>query len=254
MLNKSFARLAAVILCMACVVAGCKKETPPSDTASVPNTSAAPAAEVPPAQPAAKESAPAPAPTPAPASPTATATPAPAEKPVAPTDAPKAAPGGTTELVIQGLALTIPADWVVEPFQPSAMSGTVAAYRLSKAEGDSEDAILKFSHFPGMKGKDADNVTRWLGQVVVDGKPISKEAANFKVEEMGNVRLTTMDAAGAISTSMMGGGAATPGQRMISAIIDHPQGPHFLKVAGAEKTIAKWRDSIYAVMKSAKAK
>lgn len=253
MLNKSFTKLAAALLCLACVVPACKKETPPSDTASTANTNAAPAAgTTTAAPPPAKETAP--APTPAPASPTATATPAPAEKPVAPTDAPKAAPGGGTELVIQGLALTIPADWVVEPFQPSAMSGTVASYRLSKAEGDSEDAILKFSHFPGMKGKDADNVMRWLGQVVVDGKPITKEAANFKVEEMGNVRLTTMDAAGAISTSMMGGGAATPGQRMISAIIDHPQGPHFVKVTGSEKTIAKWRDSIYAVMKSAKAK
>lgn len=133
------------------------------------------------------------------------------------------------------------------------MSGTVAAYRLSKVAPDTEDAILKISHFPAMKGKDADNIGRWLGQVLVDGKPVTKEAANFKVEEKGNIRLTTMDAKGAISASMMGGGTPTAGQRMISAIIDHPKGPHFVKVTGGEATIAKWRDSVFAMMNSAKA-
>ena len=150
--------------------------------------------------------------------------------------------------------MTIPDGWTVEPFEASPMAGTVAAYRLAKVAPDTEDAILKISHFPAMKGKDADNIGRWLGQVTADGKPVTKEAANFKVEEKGNIRLTTMDAKGAIATSMTGGGTPTPGQRMIAAIIDHPQGPHFVKVTGGEATIAKWRDSVYAMAAGAKAK
>lgn len=267
-------RKSLIIVAALCVIlAGiaCKKETTPEapKTPSQPATTPAPAPVEPAVKPTAapvevkKEPTPPPAaekvaaPTPAPAP--APTTPAPAAVPPAAKTAPadttaKTAPERGKELLVNGLAVAIPAEWVVEPFQPNPMAGTVASYRLAKAEGDSEDAILKISHFPAMKGKDADNITRWLGQVLVDGKPVTKEAANFKVEEKGNVRLTTMDATGAISTSMMGGGTPTAGQRMISAIIDHPQGPHFIKVTGGEKTIAKWRDSIFAMISSATAK
>lgn len=255
--------------CVMLAGVACKKETTPeaAKTPSQPATTPAPATVAPAAKPSAepaevkKEPTPPPAvekvaatsPAPAPTTPTPAAAP-PATKPAPVDTTTKTAPASGKELVIQGLAIAIPADWVVEPFQPNPMAGTVASYRLAKAEGDSEDAILKFSHFPAMKGKDGDNITRWLGQVLVDGKPVTKEAANFKVEEKGNVRLTTMDATGAISTSMVGGGTPTAGQRMISAIIDHPQGPHFIKVTGGEKTIAKWRDSIFAMISSATAK
>lgn len=179
--------------------------------------------------------------------------------PVSPSATPSATPtpdGGAAGVAngilnLQGIRVTVPPEWVVEPFQFNPMAGTVAAYRLARVEGDVEDAILKISHFPSMKGKDTENLARWLGQVQVDRKPISKEAANYKVEEKGAIRLTTLDASGVISTSMMGGGPATPGQRMIAGIIDHPNGPHFVKITGSEKTVARWRDSIFAMMSSA---
>jgi hypothetical protein len=228
-------------------VAESKKAEPVSQP--VP-TASAPAAETSSGTASPNATAPAAAPAVEAASKASEATPAPAK-----TGGPsEGKPVGGVEIQLTGIAVTVSPDWMVEPFQPNAMSGTVAAYRLPKVEGEADDAILKISHFPSMKGMDAENINRWLGQVFFDGNPVTREAAKYNVEEKPGMRITTIDATGTIHTSMMGGGNAIPGQRMIAGIIDHPKGPHFVKVTGPEKTVGKWRDSVFAMISSATVK
>ena len=55
------------------------------------------------------------------------------------------------------------------------------------------------------------------------------------------------------STDMTGGTGGQAQQRMIAAIVDHPQGPHFLKATGPADVVKKWSASIHTFMDSAKA-
>jgi hypothetical protein len=142
-----------------------------------------------------------------------------------------------------GIKLTPPAEW-----QAFDASGTpmapVAAFVLPAPEGATGEAEARLTHFPNMRNMPAqDNLDRWFGQVQQpDGKP-TKDAAKVETFEAGGAKITVADMTGTI-------GGATE-QRMIAAIIEHPQGPHFLKVTGPQATMARWADSVTAYLKSA---
>jgi len=196
----------------------------------------------------AEPAAPAPAKTPAkPASPHAAAdrnTLPPAHPPIGNT-----APGSLT-----GVSFDVPKDWVVEPAPPSEM-GPKAIYSLAKVESDEEDASVRITYFPGMKGKDDLNIERWVAQVRrPDGSTSTKEDAEIVVEQIGDVRLTIVDITGSVVTGMGVAGPAAPNQRLIAAIVDHPEGPHYVKVTGGIATMEKWAPSVYEFLKSAKVK
>jgi hypothetical protein len=144
-----------------------------------------------------------------------------------------------------GVSLTPPAGW--KAFEAgSGPLAPVAAFLLERVEGDSADASARLTYFPNMR----DTVTldsqleRWYGQVQqADGKPTS-EVAKRETFEAGGATITVADMTGSIS--------GVPDQRMIAAVIIHPEGPHFLKVQGPAKTIEKWHDSVIEYLKSAK--
>lgn len=159
------------------------------------------------------------------------------------------APGSLT-----GIAFDVPEDWVVEPASPSEM-GPKAIYRLAKVESDEEDASVRITYFPGMKGKDDLNIERWVAQVRrPDGTTSTKEDAEIVVEQIGDVRLTIVDITGSVVTGMGVTGPTEPNQRLIAAIVDHPEGPHYVKATGGIATMEKWAPSVYAFLKSAKVK
>ena len=102
-----------------------------------------------------------------------------------------------------------------------------------------------------MKGKDKMNIDRWLGQTVLaDGTPAKRENAKIEQKTIGNVKLTTIDVSGAVKATMRS--TPQPGRRMIAAIVDHPQGPHFVVAIGEAATIAKWETAVHAFLGSAK--
>ena len=154
-------------------------------------------------------------------------------------------------LTLSGLTMTVPQGWIAEAVTPGPMAAK-AAYRIPHGEGDDAECAVRITHFPDMKGKDKMNINRWLGQVQrPDGKPFTRDDAKIEVEEKSAIRLTIVDVSGTVSTNMAGGPGES-NQRMIAAIIDHPQGPHFIKVTGGEASIAQSADVIYAFLKSAK--
>jgi hypothetical protein len=121
---------------------------------------------------------------------------------------------------------------------------------IPRAEGDDEDGEVRVTHFPGMKGMDDANIERWLGQVRhSDGSTYSRDEANVSVQELGNVRLTMLNMSGIVSATMTSQPKAE--HRMIAAIIDHPDGPHFVVASGPTATIEKWHDDIVAFLTSA---
>lgn len=231
-------------------LAGCEKSQE-----SAPSTNAAPVAEPSAStKPTAnKETATEPA--------TASSQPAPSEpassQPATASSQPATAHAGSAvaeedRIALDGITMVVPAGWVVEPIQPGPMAAK-AVFRLPRAEGDDEDAEVRVTYFPKMKGMDDANIQRWLGQVKhSDGSSYTREEANVSVTESGSVRVTMLDMRGTVSATMRGEPKAN--HRMIAAIIDHPEGPHFAVAAGPEATMAKWHDEIVTFLKSASVK
>ena len=195
---------------------------------------------------------------PAPAAkPAEPAKPAPTTKPVEPAK-PVAPPAKGTALKLTGLTLTVPEGWVEEKVEASPM-GPKVVYRIPKLDAAGPvdrlagDGMVRITHFPNMKGKDKDdmNIDRWLGQVSKpDGQPLTRSDAKITTTEVGPVRLTVVDMSGSVKMTMRD--TAKPNQRMIAAIVDHPQGPHFVVSAGPAASMEKWAAQIDAFLKSAK--
>ncbi len=156
---------------------------------------------------------------------------------------------GTT-LRLTGVSLALPEGWESEAVSPSPMA-PVAILRIPKTSPDGENGTVRVTYFPNMKGMDESNIQRWIGQVTkADGQPTSREDAAIKMEELGNVRLTTVDLTGSIKLTMRD--SPKPDMRMIAAIVDHPRGPHFVVAAGDVKSMESWAHSIRSFLKSAR--
>lgn len=154
--------------------------------------------------------------------------------------------------ILAGIAMSVPKEWKTEAVTPGPMSPK-AVYRLPKQGSDEEDGMVRVTHFPGMKGKDEMNIDRWLGQVVKnDDSTITREDATITRSQNNGVKLTVVDVKGTVRVTMRS--AAKPNSRMIAAIIDHPQGPHFVVIVGGLETMSRWEDSIHAYLQSATVK
>lgn len=155
-------------------------------------------------------------------------------------------------LALPGLEVSVPKEWKREEVAAAPMAPQ-AVFRLPKADGDADDGMVRITHFPNMKGKDDINIERWLGQVTkADGKPHTKEEAKVVITDSDKVKLTVVDLTG--NVKMTGWTEAKPNHRMIAAIVDHPQGPHYIVAGGGLKTMEKWAIAVDAFLKSAKVK
>ena len=158
---------------------------------------------------------------------------------------------GTT-IKLTGLTMTVPEGWVEEKFEPTPM-GPKAVFKIPKTDPNGEDGTVRITHFANMKGKDKDdmNIDRWIGQVgKPDGQPSTRSDAKITTTEIGSVKLTVVDLSGSVKLTARD--TAKPNQRMIAAIVDHPQGPHFVVSAGPAASMEKWVVQIDAFLKSAK--
>jgi len=165
---------------------------------------------------------------------------------------PAAAPAKGTTLKLTGLTMIVPEGWVEEKVEPTPM-GPKAILKIPKIDPQGEDGMVRITHYPNMKGKDKDemNIDRWLGQVSKpDGQPLTRSDAKITTTEAGPVRFTIVDMSGSAKLTMRD--TSKPNQRMIAAIVDHPQGPHFVVAVGPIASMQKWAAQIDAFLKSAK--
>lgn len=148
--------------------------------------------------------------------------------------------------------MLVPKEWKPETVTPSPM-GPKAVYRLPKAGSDEDDGMVRVTHFPGMKGKDEMNIDRWLGQVTKnDGSTVTRDDATITRSENNGIKLTMVDIKGTVRVTMRS--SAKPNSRMIAVILDHPQGPHFVVIAGGLETMSRWEESIHTYLQSASVK
>lgn len=151
-----------------------------------------------------------------------------------------------------GVTFTVPEGWKSEPVSPSPM-GPKAVFNLPAPEGKPECSV-RITHYPnmrGMPGMDERNIERWLGMVKkADGSSITRADADISELDLGEVKVIVVDATGVIAGGM-GVETSLAKRRMISAIVKHASGPHFVKVTGDVETMDKLADGVMAFLKSA---
>ncbi len=170
------------------------------------------------------------------------------EPPPASESAMKPAPAHATVGTASGLKWTAPEDWISEP--PSS-SMRQAQYRLSKVEGDPEDAELVVYYFQGGGGGVQANIDRWIGQFTkADGSPANDVAKTSKKESHG-IPITIVDVTGTYMAGMgpmLSETQAKPNFRMLGAVAEAPNGPWFFKLTGPAKTVNKWAASFQSFL------
>lgn len=139
------------------------------------------------------------------------------------------------------LRYKVPDGWKVE--KPTS-DMRAAQYKLPKAEGDTEDALLILYYFgPGQGGSAQANIDRWISQIVQpDGQP-SKERAKIGTETINGLAVETVDLSGNYSGGMSPDSAPANKQaiyRLRGAVIDTPKGSYFVKLTGPDKTVGFW--------------
>lgn len=173
----------------------------------------------------------------------------------APTASSTPRPSDDQTLTLTGLRFTVPKDWVVEPIAPSPFAAK-AAFRIPGA-GSEQPCAVRITHYPGMKGKDDMNIARWASQFRgSDGNPLTRDSGKITKRDLANgkIRVTIVQFTGSMASGMSGSGAVQPDQRLVAAIVDHPQGPHFVKVTGNIESMKKVHESIIAFLLTANIK
>jgi hypothetical protein len=144
-----------------------------------------------------------------------------------------------------------PDGWVKEQ---TTSTMRVAQYKLPKAEGDAEDALLVIYYFGASQGGAVQaNIDRWIAQMQQPDGSSSKDKARTETSTVNGLKVTSVDVSGTYTAEMAPG---TPGQRndanyrMRGAVIETPKGNYFLKLVGPAKTVGHWEQSIADFVKS----
>ncbi|MEE9295372.1 MAG: hypothetical protein V3W34_10485 [Phycisphaerae bacterium] len=158
-------------------------------------------------------------------------------------------------LTLTGIGFSIPQGWVSQDPGMTTSSFALsrkAQFRLPKADNEPEDAVVAITHFPNMKGMDQANLQRWYGQFEQPDGRATVEVATRAEYRIGEVLITLVDIPGTMRSGgpMMGGGPRKENFRMLAAIVNHKQGPHFVKVTGPAAVVERFKPSVVAFLKS----
>lgn len=229
--------IVTVALLIPLVSTGCEKGGEPAESARN-----APASE--------PASQPAPAAVPAP-TPSESRSALPSGHPPMATATPEIGEDGLLKLT--GLTMKVPETWEVEPIAPGPFAAK-AAFRIPAGE-NGETCSVRVTHYPNMKGKNDMNIERWASQIIKpDGTPATKDSAMITISSNaeGTIELTMVEIEGSLRSGMQASGPVVPNQRLMAGILDHDQGPHFVKITGSIEAMTKVDESIGAFILSAK--
>ena len=149
------------------------------------------------------------------------------------------------------LKFDVPKGWVSKT---PASSMRVAEFTLAKVAGDAEDATVTVYFFGGQGGSVQANMDRWIGQMgQPDGKPSKDVAKTSTMQTATGLKVSLVDVSGTYVAEVTPGSTERlnkPGFRQIAAVVETPDGPYFVKLTGPAGTVAKWKDSLDAFVKS----
>jgi len=156
---------------------------------------------------------------------------------------------------LDAILYTAPSDWKVQPVTSSLRK---AQYLLPRAEGDKEDGQMVVFYFgEGQGGAVEANIDRWKGMFSTsDGKPIPDAEVKRESHDVNGMKVTTLDVTGRYADPMSGRPASNDAQefRMLSAIVETPQGPWFFKGVGPVATMKAQEQNFNAFVASIKGK
>ncbi|HEV3142146.1 MAG TPA: hypothetical protein VGY57_16585 [Vicinamibacterales bacterium] len=138
------------------------------------------------------------------------------------------------------LTFTPPAGW--HSSNPTS-SMRVAEFTLPRAAGDPDDAQLVVYYFGGSGGSVDANIERWVGQMKQPDGKASSAAATRETRKVHGLTVTLVDVSGTYVAEMAPGSSEHHNQshyRLRAGVVETSNGPYFIKLAGPEKTIAKW--------------
>ena len=149
------------------------------------------------------------------------------------------------------LKFDVPKGWVSKT---PASSMRVAEFTLAKAAGDAEDATVTVYFFGGQGGSVQANMDRWIGQMAQpDGKPSKDVAKTSTMQTATGLKVSLVDVSGTYVAEVTPGSTERlnkPGFRQIAAVVETPDGPYFVKLTGPAGTVAQWKNSLDAFLKS----
>lgn len=153
-----------------------------------------------------------------------------------------------TRTLATGLKLELPEAWA-EVKTDGKMR--IAQFTLKDKQKKSGDAELVVFHFGagGAGGTDA-NIDRWVAQF--EGK--TREDAKIQKLEGGKLEGTLVELSGTYVASVRPGSPEKlnqPDTRMVAAILQTPQGAHYVKLVGPKDTVDDWADAFRASVKGA---
>jgi hypothetical protein len=145
----------------------------------------------------------------------------------------------------------VPEGWTVE--KPSSEM-RLAQYKLPRADGDGEDALLVLYYFgQGQGGTPQANIERWVNQVKQPDGSASKDKAKTGTLTVNGLQVTTVDVLGNYSGGMSQDSAPKDSKsiyRLRGAVIETPKGSYFVKLTGPEKTVDHWDQAYNDYIKS----
>ena len=156
-----------------------------------------------------------------------------------------------TQTLAGELRYRVPEGWTVE--KPTS-DMRAAQYKLPKAGGDSEDALLILYYFgQGQGGSAQANIDRWINQIQQPDGQSSKDRAKTGTMTVNGLQVNTVDLTGKYSGGMSPDSAPANKDsiyRLRAAVIETPKGSYFVKLTGPEKTIAHWDQAYTEYIKS----
>jgi hypothetical protein len=142
--------------------------------------------------------------------------------------------GETREVVVDGLKMSVPIEWV---HTPGASAMRKAEFTLP---GPGGDVALVVYRFPGGAGSAEQNIERWRGQMTLaaDAQPGRVEPKN-----LNGMKLSGVDLRGRFAGQSMPGAPPQPpvdDARLLAVAIEGSGDPYYFKLVGSAKTIDVW--------------
>jgi hypothetical protein len=156
----------------------------------------------------------------------------------------------TAPLAAAGLSYTAPREWRTIA---TSSSMRIAQFALPHAAGDAEDGELVVYYFGGSGGTVEANIERWVGQMQQPDGRASSAVMQRQSRTVNGLKVTLVDVAGTYIAEMMPGSTQrhnSPGFRLRAAVIETANGPYFIKLTGAAKTIAAFDKQYDAFLSS----
>jgi hypothetical protein len=151
-----------------------------------------------------------------------------------------------------------PAGWKALPAR-SGMMVPKLEFELPAAEGDADPGKVTVHYFgsDGAGGWKA-NLERWASQFKnEDGSAVDPEKVKIEEADANGLKVKIAYLEGTWTPPSFGPMAKKnppkPGSRMLAAVVEGPDGPWFVRLVGAKKTVEKHEADYLKWLKSAKA-